>query len=79
MAMQCQNPAPLGEVRGIRSLRRHVLALMLGAPAMLAAADAAPLRFAISETEVGDLNLNDARAAMSIWPAGRGEAKGIRE
>src|ERR1700677_2285086 len=59
---------------GTVSSRRQALALMLGAgawpwaPRMLAAADAsAPVRFAISESLVADVNLNDARAAMVIW------------
>jgi phosphonate transport system substrate-binding protein len=45
---------------------------MLGAggylPALLAGSDAgAPVRLAISESLVADVNLNDARAAMLIW------------
>jgi phosphonate transport system substrate-binding protein len=45
---------------------------MLGAgrwlPGVLAAADGdAPVRLAISESVLGDVNLNDARAAMLIW------------
>ena len=72
MAMENSKPAPVGETRGVISSRRHALALMLGAwrclPRALAAADAgAPLRLAISESLVADVNLNDARAAMAIW------------
>jgi len=59
------------ENRGTSS-RRHALALMLGAwrwlPRALAAADAAvPVRLAISQSVMGDVNLNDARVAMQIW------------
>ncbi len=61
-----------GETRGDTSSRRRALALMLGAggwlPGALAAADrAALLRLAISESLISDVNLNDARAAMTIW------------
>jgi phosphonate transport system substrate-binding protein len=66
MVTENRSLPPLRETRGVLSSRRRALALMLGAPAVLAAA-AAPLRFAISESVVGELNLNDARAAMSIW------------
>src|ERR1035441_6075912 len=68
MAVQNNNPATVSAVGTVNSSRRHLLALMLGAPALLAAPDAgAPLRFAISETVVGDVNLNDARPAMQMW------------
>ena len=44
---------------------------MLGAcrwlPRALAADDGAPVRVAISESLVADVNMNDARAAMAIW------------
>jgi phosphonate transport system substrate-binding protein len=44
---------------------------MLGAcrwlPAALAAEPDAPIRMTISESVVGDVNLNDARAAMLVW------------
>jgi ABC-type phosphate/phosphonate transport system substrate-binding protein len=54
------------------SSRRQALALMLGtshwlAGAAAAADDGAPVRMAISENMVGEVNLNDARAAMSVW------------
>jgi len=70
--MQNGKPAPLGEIRSATGSRRHALALMLGAwrwlPRALAAADTgAPVRLAISESLVVDVNLNDARAAMLIW------------
>jgi ABC-type phosphate/phosphonate transport system substrate-binding protein len=60
------------EISAAGTSRRHALALMLGAwrclPRALAAADAsAPIRLAISESMVADVNLNDARAAMAIW------------
>ena len=65
-------PSPVGETRGAASSRRHTLALLLGAgrwlPGPLAAADgSATVRLAISESVVGDVNLNDARAAMLVW------------
>jgi ABC-type phosphate/phosphonate transport system substrate-binding protein len=52
--------------------RRGVLAMMLGAGHLLsrvsiAAAESGACRLAISENMMGDVNLNDARAAMSIW------------
>jgi len=70
--MENRKPAPIGEAPGATRSRRHALALMLGAwrwlPRALAAADGgAAVRLAISETVVGDVNLNDARAAMLIW------------
>jgi ABC-type phosphate/phosphonate transport system substrate-binding protein len=54
--------------------RRHALAAMLGAGpwlpcAMAAVDDGAPVRLAVSESLVSDVNLNDARAAMRIWLA----------
>ncbi|MBL0160036.1 MAG: PhnD/SsuA/transferrin family substrate-binding protein [Bryobacterales bacterium] len=54
------------------SSRRRALALALGLghwlPGALAATEAAaPLRLAISESLVTDVNMNDARAAMRIW------------
>ena len=72
MAIENRKPAPVSETRSATSSRRHALALMLGAwrclPGALAAADAgAPVRVAISETLVADVNMNDARAAMAIW------------
>jgi ABC-type phosphate/phosphonate transport system substrate-binding protein len=72
MSMGTRKPAPSSGTRGAASSRRHALALMLGAwhwlPRALAAADAgAPVRLAISESMVADVNLNDARAAMAIW------------
>src|SRR5580693_9258292 len=52
--------------------RRQVLGWILGSPVWLAAAlEAAevepPVRLAISETLVADVNLVDARAAMQLW------------
>ena len=72
MAIENRKPAPVGETRSATSSRRHALALMVGAwrwlPGALAAADpGAPVRVAISETLVADVNTNDARAAMAIW------------
>ena len=67
----CQS-APDSEARGAIRSRRHALAVMLGAcPWLRGAVDAAdggaPVRLAISESLVSDVNLNDARAAMMIW------------
>ena len=72
MAMENGTPASVCETRGATTSRRHALALTLAAwrwlPGVLAAADAgAPVRVAISESLVADVNLNDARAAMMIW------------
>jgi phosphonate transport system substrate-binding protein len=67
MATENRSLPPLREPRATSS-RRRALVLMLGAPVVLAAADAgAPLRFAISETVVGEVNMNDARPAMQVW------------
>lgn len=65
-------PVPGGASRAADVTRRRALAAILGASRWLPAApavadDRAPLRFGISESMVGDVNLNDARAAMSIW------------
>lgn len=53
------------------SSRRQVLAWMPGAAACLGATGEdrrpAPIRIAISENVVADVNLNDARAAMLVW------------
>jgi phosphonate transport system substrate-binding protein len=63
---------PAGETRSVIRTRRQTLALMLGAcswsrGARAATATGAPIRLAISESLVADVNLNDARAAMLIW------------
>lgn len=51
--------------------RRRALAVMLGAwrllPRAMAADAAAPIRLAISESLISDVNINDARAAFHIW------------
>jgi ABC-type phosphate/phosphonate transport system substrate-binding protein len=65
-------PAPVRPGRTAASSRRQALALMLGVwrwlPERMFAAEAgAPVRLAISESLVADVNLNDARAAMLIW------------
>src|ERR1017187_4957605 len=65
-------PIPAGETAETTPSRRQTLALMLGAGGWLAgdlaAADgSAPVHLAISETVVGEVNLNDARAAMLVW------------
>jgi ABC-type phosphate/phosphonate transport system substrate-binding protein len=72
MAMGNGNTAPAGETRRAAKSRRHALALMLGAgpwlpDALAAADDGAPCRLAISESLIGEVNLNDAKAAMQIW------------
>src|ERR1035437_4253823 len=72
MPMENCQPAPDSEARDAIRSRRHALALMLGAGGCLAAAleaadGGASVRLAISETVVGEVNLNDARAAMLVW------------
>jgi ABC-type phosphate/phosphonate transport system substrate-binding protein len=51
--------------------RRRLVKAMLALPAAMSAGGAessqAPLRVAISETLLGDVNLSDARAAMVVW------------
>jgi len=70
--MENRKPLPLSEALNTTGSRRHALALLLGAwrwvPQALAAADSgAPVHLAISESVMGDVNLNDARAAMQVW------------
>ena len=72
MSIKNGKPSAVSETRGATRSRRHTLALMLGAgrwlPGALAAeGGGAPVRLAISESVLGDVNLNDARAAMLIW------------
>src|SRR5450432_3074054 len=72
MARENSMQAPVHENRGTIGSRRHALAAMLGAWPWLAgplaaADDGAPIRLAISESLVTDVNINDARAAMLIW------------
>ncbi|MBL0160035.1 MAG: PhnD/SsuA/transferrin family substrate-binding protein [Bryobacterales bacterium] len=62
----------LSVVGEFKSSRRGALALMTGTSSWLATAlragdEGAPIRMAISESVMGDVNLNDARAAMQIW------------
>jgi phosphonate transport system substrate-binding protein len=69
--MRNPNQVSAGEAGGIAPSRRRALALMLGGlplarPAM-AADTGAPVRLAISESLVSDVNINDARAAMVTW------------
>jgi len=69
MAIENGKPGPIPETS---SSRRQALAWMLTAGlslrAAVAAADSgAPVRLAISESLVTDVNINDARAAMVIW------------
>jgi phosphonate transport system substrate-binding protein len=56
---------------GAKRTRRQALAMLLGAcrglPQAAAATGNAPVRLAISESMVTNVNLNDARAAMAIW------------
>jgi ABC-type phosphate/phosphonate transport system substrate-binding protein len=64
--------APICEAPGSSYSRRRVLSWMLGATGCLAgkleAGEAeAPVRLAISQTLVADVNLTDARAAMKLW------------
>ena len=70
--MEIGKPVETGKTRGAISSRRDAVALMLGAWGCLsspvaAASGDAPVRLAISESLVSDVNLNDARAAMAIW------------
>jgi ABC-type phosphate/phosphonate transport system substrate-binding protein len=70
--MDESTPGTASQTRGATSSRRQALALMLGASPWLstplAAGDATPpLRLAISESLVADVNMNDARAAMLVW------------
>jgi ABC-type phosphate/phosphonate transport system substrate-binding protein len=72
MAMAKAKPVPVSETLGASGSRRHAFALMLAAcrwlPGALSAADGgAPVRLAISQSVMGDVNLNDARSAMQIW------------
>ena len=64
--------ALVGEEQGYTAAQRETLALMLAsagwpAPRLPAAEAGTPVHLAISEREVGDVNLNDARAAMLVW------------
>ncbi|MCX6623326.1 MAG: hypothetical protein NTY38_20120, partial [Acidobacteria bacterium] len=69
--MTDSKPPSISDTRGATSSRRNVLSMLLGAcsmPVVLAAADSGPaVRFAISESLAGDVNLNDARVAMQVW------------
>jgi len=70
--MDCSEPLPDGDTIYGRSSRRQVLAVALGCghwlPAALhAAMPVPPVRLAISESLITDVNLNDARAALTIW------------
>jgi len=70
--MENSKLVPVTEKYGTIRSRRHFLAMVLGAwlwsPRALAATDATvPVRLAISQSVMGDVNLNDARAAMQIW------------
>jgi ABC-type phosphate/phosphonate transport system substrate-binding protein len=72
MAKENYTPAQFGETRSVTSSRRQALAAMLGAcpwlqGAATAAEGTAPIRLAISTSIMGEVNLNDARAAMTIW------------
>ncbi len=67
--MMARRPSMDGE---LSCSRRGALALTLGTSNWLAASlcagdEGAPIRMAISESVMGDVNLNDARAAMQIW------------
>lgn len=65
--------AALEEIEIIDPARRHALALMLCASSWARAASAGDtglrVRFCISESLVGDVNVNDARAALRVWIA----------
>lgn len=77
--MENGKSGPVSAACGASPSRRHALALMMGPwlPRTLASTDTdardgvdaagAPVRLAISESLLGDVNRNDARAAMQIW------------
>jgi ABC-type phosphate/phosphonate transport system substrate-binding protein len=76
--MENSTPQSLRPVLAAIGSRRSALALMFGSfrwlgagcwsPTALAAAGVEPpLRFAIAESVVGDVNMNDARPAMRVW------------
>ena len=67
-----REPASATENRSAANSRRHAIAMMLGASHWLSAAPNengadGPLRLAISQSLVADVNLNDARAAFVVW------------
>ena len=69
MALENSHRASNRDARGANSTRRHALALMLGTSRWLAGVASTvdgggPIRFAIAEAMTGDVNLNDAQAAM---------------
>jgi phosphonate transport system substrate-binding protein len=70
--MRKSSSPAVGKIAGAKPSRRHVLALALAGwswcPSARAAMDGGdPVRLAISESLVSDVNMNDARAAMLIW------------
>jgi phosphonate transport system substrate-binding protein len=71
MAMESRIPASPKGITGAMVSRRHALVLMMGAcrglSAVPAADGGAALRFGISESVIGEVNLNDARVAMQMW------------
>ena len=72
MAKEHCIPAPFDDSGSSTSSRRHALAVILGACPWLSGAldgadGGAPTRLAISESVLGEVSLNDARAAMTIW------------
>ena len=70
-AMENGKPVSVVEGRGGTWSRRGAVLLMLGGWRLWSqtmAADAGvPIRLAVSESLVSDVNINDARAAMQIW------------
>jgi len=63
---------PLNQIPATITSRRRALGWMLGAcpwtrRALAASQAAAPVRLAISQSVVRDVNLNDARVAMQVW------------
>jgi phosphonate transport system substrate-binding protein len=69
--MEHGKPVSATAIGGVPTSRRRALALLLAAGSRMRAAAAvegiAPVRLAISESVVADVNLNDARAAMLVW------------
>jgi ABC-type phosphate/phosphonate transport system substrate-binding protein len=50
---------------------------LVGLPRLKAATDSAPLRFGFSSQVFGDVNENDARAALKVWAESMSGARGV--
>lgn len=72
---------PIFENKGVTQSRRRAIGLIFACSHRFAAAAAdpdPPLRLAISESLVADVNMNDARAALLIWVKKITEGMNIR-